>query len=62
MNPGIHVYIHVYMCTCVTTDHSLKGVVSKNLQKPNICGRGVYNSWGDGAYHVDTLGPTNSEL
>ncbi len=28
----------------------LKGVVSKNLQKPYICGRGGYNSWGDGTY------------
>ncbi len=27
----------------------LKGVVSKNLQKPYICGRGGYNSWGDGS-------------
>ncbi len=26
----------------------LKGVVSKNLQKPYICGRGGYNSLGDG--------------
>ncbi len=34
----------------------LKGVLSKNLQKPYICRRGGYNSWGDGAYHVDTLG------
>ncbi len=33
----------------------LKGVLGKNLQKPYICGRGGYNSWGDGAYHVDTL-------
>ena len=34
----------------------LKEVVSKDLQKPYICGRGLYNSWGDDAYHVDTLG------
>ncbi len=33
----------------------LKGVVSKNLQKPYICGRGGYNSWSEDAYHVDTL-------
>ena len=33
-----------------------KGVLSKNLQKPHICGRGGLNSWGDGTYHVDTLG------
>ncbi len=39
----------------------LKGVLSKNLQKPYICGRGGYNSWGDGAYHVDTLGPTKTQ-
>ncbi len=41
--------------------NQLKGVVSKNLQKPYICGRGVYNNWGDGAYHVDTLGPTKTQ-
>ncbi len=34
----------------------LKVVVSKNLQKPYICGQGGYNSWSDDAYHVDTLG------
>ncbi len=39
----------------------LKGVVSKNLQKPYICGRGGYNSWGDGTYHVNTLGPTKTQ-
>ncbi len=38
----------------------LKGVLSKNLQKPYICGRGWYNSQGDGTYHVDTLGPTKT--
>ena len=36
----------------------VKGVLSKNLQKPCTCGRVGYNSWGDGTYHVDTLGPT----
>ncbi len=33
---------------------SLKGVLSKNLQKPYRCGRGRYNSWSDNAtdgYH-----------
>ncbi len=30
----------------------LKGLLSKNLQKPYICGRGGYNSWGYGTYHV----------
>ncbi len=30
-----------------------KGVVSKNLQKPYICGRGGYNSWSDDVYQVD---------
>ncbi len=38
----------------------LKGLLSKNLQKPYICGRGGYNSWGDGTYHVDTRGPTKT--
>ncbi len=38
----------------------LKGILSKNLQKPYICGRGGYNSWGDGTYYVDTLGPTKT--
>ncbi len=38
----------------------LKGLLSKNLQKPYICGRGGYNSWGDGTYYVDTLGPTKT--
>ena len=38
-------------------DDVLKGAVCKNLQKPYICGRGGYNNWGDGTYHVDTLGP-----
>ncbi len=41
--------------------YTLKGVLSKNLQKPYICGRGGYNSWGDGTYHVDTLGPTKTQ-
>ena len=40
-----------------TIEMHLKGFLIKNLQKPYICGRGVYNRWGDGAYHVDTLGP-----
>ncbi len=40
---------------------NLKGVVSKNLQKPYICGRGGCNSWGDSTYHVDTLGPTKTQ-
>ncbi len=39
----------------------LKGVVSKNLPKPYICDRRGYNSWSDGAYHVNTLGPTNTQ-
>ena len=41
----------------------LKGVLSKNLQKPYICDQGGYYSWGDGAraYHVDTLGPTKTQ-
>ena len=39
----------------------LKGVLGKNLQKPYICGWGGYNSWDDGAYHVDTLGPTKTQ-
>ncbi len=33
----------------------LKVLVSKNLQNPYICGRGGYNSSGDGTYHVDHL-------
>ncbi len=37
----------------------LKGLLSKNLQKPYKCGG--YNSWGDGTYHVDTLGPTKTQ-
>ncbi len=39
----------------------LKGLLSKNLQKPYKCGRGGYNSWDDGTYHVDTLGPTKTQ-
>ena len=39
----------------------LKGVICKILQKPYICGRGGYNSWSDGAHHVDTLGPTKPQ-
>ncbi len=39
----------------------LKGVLSKNLQKPYICDRGVYNSLGDDAYHVDTLVLTKTQ-
>ena len=39
----------------------LKGVLSKNLQKPYVCGRRGCNSWGDGTYHVDTLGPTKTQ-
>ncbi len=42
--------------------YTLQGVISKNLQKPYICGRGGYNSWSDDAYHVDTLGPTKTYL
>ncbi len=46
-----------YTCKMASELHTyLKGVVSKNLQKPYICGRGGYDSWGDGTYHVDTLG------
>ncbi len=29
-----------------------------NLQKLYTCGQGGYNSWSDGPYFVDTLGPT----
>ncbi len=39
----------------------LKVLLSKNLQKLYICGRGGYNSWGDGTYHVNTLGPTKTQ-
>ncbi len=39
----------------------LQGVICKILQKPYICGRGGYNSWSDGAHHVDTLGPTKPQ-
>ncbi len=35
----------------------LEGVLSINLQKPYLGGRGGYNSWGDGTYHIDTLEP-----
>ena len=31
------------------------------MQKCYICGRGGYNSWGDGTYHVHTLGPTKPQ-
>ena len=30
-------------------------------KKPYICGRGGYNSWSDGTYHVDALGPTKPQ-
>ncbi len=68
--PHTHYGIALRVCRCPIPltdlmDHSfqswscnLKGVVSKNLQKPYICRRGGYNSLSDGAYHVDTLGPT----
>ncbi len=31
----------------------LKEVLSKNLQKPNICGRGGYNSWSNDVYFLN---------
>ncbi len=52
----IPVWAHRYICGV-----TLKGLLSKNLQKPYICGRGWYNRWGDGTYHVDTLGPTKTQ-